>query len=68
MHHTVNVAPPAIDTAPTSLDTAPTVPDTAPPIKQRSSNSRIWVPLIGGVAIILAALFFFNGTTEKKGK
>ena len=68
MHHTVNVAPPAIDTAPTSLDTAPTVPDTAPPIKQCSSNSRIWVPLIGGVAIILAALFFFNGTTEKKGK
>ena len=82
MHHTVNTAPPSLDTAPPSLDTAPpsldtappfldtapSAPDTAPPIKQRSSNSRIWVPIIGGVAITLAALFFFNGTTEKRIK
>ena len=68
MHHTVNTAPPSLDTAPPFLDTAPSAPDTAPPIKQRSSNSRFWVPIIGGVAITLAALFFFNGTTEKRIK
>lgn len=42
--------------------------DAAPPIKQHSSNSRIWMPIMGGVAITLAALFFFNGTTQKKCK
>lgn len=75
MHHTVNAtppvidtAPPSIDTAPPSLDAAPLVTDTAPPIKQSSSNNRIWMPIMGGVAITLAALFFFNGTTQKKCK
>ncbi|MBF6597801.1 MAG: HU family DNA-binding protein [Fermentimonas sp.] len=68
MHHTLNAAPPSIDTAPPSLDAAPLVTDTAPPIKQSSSNNRIWMPIMGGVAITLAALFFFNGTTQKKCK
>ena len=53
-HHTVNGVPSTIDSA--------------PPIKQRFSNSRIWVPIMGGVAITLAALFFFNGTTQNQGK
>lgn len=53
-HHSINEAPPTIDSAPS--------------IKQRFSNSRIWVPIMGGVAITLAALFFFNGTTQKKCK
>lgn len=53
-HHTVNGVQSIIDSA--------------PPIKQRFSNSRIWVPIMGGVAITLAALFFFNGTTQNRGK
>ena len=39
-----------------------------PPIKQRTLNRRFWIPIVGSVAIILAALFFFNGTAEKKSK
>ena len=39
-----------------------------PPIKQRTIKSRILVPIVGGVAITLAALFFFSGTTKKRNK
>ncbi len=39
-----------------------------PPIKQRTNKSRILVPIVGGVAITLAALFFFSGTTKKRNK
>jgi nucleoid DNA-binding protein len=81
-HHTIKESPPVIDatpqvikvaptvivTTPPVIDAAPPTLDAVPPIKQRSSNSRIWVPIMGGVAITLAALFFFNGTTQKKGK
>lgn len=39
----------------------------APPIKQRNNN-KILVPLVGGVAITLAALFFFNSTSKRRSK
>lgn len=39
-----------------------------PPKKQRNNNRRIWVPVMGGVAITLAALFFFNGTANSRRK
>ena len=39
----------------------------APPIKQRNNN-KILVPLVGGVAITLAALFFFNATSKRSSK
>lgn len=43
-------------------------PSSDPPIKKRSRNSRIWMPILGGVAITLAALFFFNGTSQENCK
>ena len=67
-HHNIKEFPPMIDAAPPVNDASSPVLDAAPPLKQRSSNSRIWVPIMGGVAITLAALFFFNGTAQKKGK
>lgn len=40
----------------------------SPPLKPQTNNNRIWMPIMGGVAITLAALFFFNGTSDKKSK
>lgn len=35
--------------------------------KSRSrNNSRVMIPILGGVAIVLATLFFFNGMADKK--
>lgn len=44
-----------------------TIEDT-PPLKKRSSKSRSWVPVIGGVAIFVVALFFFIGKAERDSK
>ena len=40
----------------------------SPPLKPQTNNNRNWLPIMGGVAITLAALFFFNGITQNRGK
>lgn len=49
-----------------SIENEP-VPKAAVSVKKRKKRSSIWMPVIGGVAIALAVLFFFKATrTEKK--
>lgn len=49
-----------------SIENEP-VPKAAVSVKKRQKRSSIWMPVIGGVAIALAVLFFFKATrTEKK--
>ena len=64
----IDASSPAFDAAPPVIDATSPVFDAAPPVKQRSNNNRIWMPIMGCVAITLAALFFFNGTAKKEGK
>jgi len=37
-------------------------------VRKRSKSTAIWIPILGGAAIILAGLFFFNTTTGKSGR
>lgn len=54
---------------PTSPEETP-VPGSLQPerVRKRSKSTTIWIPILGGAAIILAGLFFFNATTGKSGR
>lgn len=54
---------------PTSPEQTPVTRSLQPErVRKRSKSTTIWIPILGGAAIILAGLFFFNAATEKSGR
>lgn len=49
----------------------PAVHQPTPPrsgkLRRRRERSRLWIPILGGAAIIVAGLFFFNTTERQSG-
>lgn len=55
---------------PSSPEQTPVIPASLRPerVRKRNRSNTIWIPILGGAAIILAGLFFFSATTQKSGR